>query len=135
MGVLQFLVLASIFNIHLKLVQLKDLTRDHHVDDISKSISHTHAKRYKSSPARNPLRSTQALQPTFKLGREAEEQYSGIADDLLSAQHSLTSLAEAVINVPLDLSLLSNSNLTTNSSNSPPSVFYPFLGLSPTLHI
>ena len=76
MGVLQFLVIASIFNIHLKLVQLKDLTGDHHVDDISKSISHTHAKRYESFPTRHPLRYTQVLQPTFKLGREAVGQYN-----------------------------------------------------------
>ena len=106
MGVLQFLVIASIFNIHLKLVQLKDLTGDHHVDNISKSISNTYAERYKSSFTRHPLRSTQVLQPVLKLGREAVERYDGIADSLLWAQHSLSPPPEAVLTVPLDQNTL-----------------------------
>ena len=120
MGVLQFLVIASIFNIHLKLVQLKDLTGDHHVNDISKSISasNSHAERYKSSFTRDPLKYTQVLQPTFKIGGKANKRYGEISSEFLlgnEGNDSLPLIAGAVLTVPFDLNTLSDP--TINSSN------------------
>ena len=107
MGVLQFLVIATILNIHLGVVQLKDLTGDH---NISKSIFSNQAKRHKISLTEDPMRSKQILQPTFTLGKRANERYHLIADDLFLAQHSLSPPAEAVVTVPFDLNSFLDSN-------------------------
>ena len=91
MGKLQFLVFLIIFNTHLRIVQLKDLTGDHHVDDISKSISNIYEERVPSQKHRRFQKSSAIIQHPFKLGWEADE----------IVEHSLSPPAEAVIGSPL----------------------------------
>ena len=105
MGALQFLIIVNIFNIHLKVVQLKDLTGDHHVEDISKSISNIYAERVPSQNRWRFPKSSRITQNAFNVGWEDDE----------IPKHSLSPPAEAVITIPIDLNSLLEP--TVNSSN------------------
>ena len=107
MGKLQLLVFLIIFNTHLRIVQLKDLTGDHHVDDISKSISNIYEERVPSQKHRRSKKISAIIQLPFKLGWEADE----------IVEHSLSPPAEAVITILFDLNTLLDP--TTTSSNRP----------------
>ena len=62
MGILQFLVFLNIFNIHLRIVQLKDQT------DISESISNIYEERVPSQKHPRSQKSSAIIQFPFKLG-------------------------------------------------------------------
>ena len=112
MGILQFLVFLNIFNIHLRIVQLKDLPGDHHVDDTSKSISNIYEERVPSQKHRRSQKSSAIIQLPFKLGWEADE----------IVEHSLSPPAEAVITIPFDRNILLEPNINSSNRQRVPSI-------------
>ena len=118
MGVLQFFVIVSILNINLKVVQLEDLTKEHHGSGPSKSISKIQAGRQKSLLTEDPLRSKQIRKPTLKVGKMANGRFNRMVQ---VGQHSFSPPAEAVVTVPFDLNILSDSNPNSSYSRQLPS--------------